>query len=143
LAITPLSGSPSQLTVTTMGKESASATIRNSHEARNLPTIACQPATGIVSNSSIVPSRRSSDHRRIPAAGTRNRNSHGSQLKNAASEASPRSKKPPKAKVKNPESKRKIKRNTYATGDSKYDASSRFATVPISDQGFLKPPRPG
>jgi len=33
-------------------------------------------------------------------------------LKNAAREASPRSKKPPKVKVKNPESKRKITRNT-------------------------------
>ena len=107
-----MSGSPSQLAVATIGKESASATTRNSHEARNLPTIACQAATGIVSRSSIVPSRRSSDHRRIPAAGTRNRNSHGSQLKNAAREASPRSKKPPKVNVKKPESRRKITRNT-------------------------------
>src|SRR2546426_2589169 len=91
--------------------------MRNSHEARNLPTIACQAAIGIVSKSSIVPSRRSSDHRRIPAAGTRNRNSHGSQLKNAAREASPRSKKPPKVKVKKPESRRNMTRSEEHTSE--------------------------
>jgi len=35
--------------------------------------IACQVVTGIVSSSSIVPSRRSSDHSRMPTAGTRKR----------------------------------------------------------------------
>ena len=112
MTITPLSGLPSQLTVIHTGKVSASASVRNSHDARNLPTIACQVVTGIVSNSSIVPSRRSSDHSRMPAAGTRNRYSHGCHVKNDTREASPRSKKLPTVNVKNPVSSRKMTRNT-------------------------------
>ena len=85
---------------------------RKSHEARNLPTIACQVVIGKVSSSSIVPLRRSSDHSRIPTAGTRKRNSHGIHMKKAPSEASPRSKNAPKVNVKNPASSRKMTMNT-------------------------------
>jgi hypothetical protein len=77
---------------------------RNAQDARN--------ATGIVSSSSIVPERRSSDHRRMPTAGTSTRNSHGCQAKNAARLASPRSKKLPTVKVKKPVSSRNMTRNT-------------------------------
>jgi hypothetical protein len=52
------------------------------HAARNLPTTACHIVTGKVSSNSIVPLLRSSDHRRMPTAGTRNRYSHGWKLKN-------------------------------------------------------------
>ena len=45
--MTPLSGSPSQLTVMTPGKVSASASARKSHDARNLPTIACHAVIGM------------------------------------------------------------------------------------------------
>ena len=55
------------------GNVSASATVRKSHDARNFPTIACHGVIGMVSSNSIVPSRRSSDHIRIPTAGTRKR----------------------------------------------------------------------
>ena len=108
----PLSGAPSQLTVIQTGKVSTSASPRNAHDARNLPTMACQVVSGMVSSSSIVPSRRSSDHSRLPTAGTRNRYSQGCQVKNDTSEASPRSKKLPMVKVKNPVSSRKMIRNT-------------------------------
>jgi hypothetical protein len=57
----------------TAGKVSASATPMKIHDARNLATIACQGATGIVSRSSSVPERRSSAHRRMPTAGTSTR----------------------------------------------------------------------
>ena len=46
---------------------------RNSQLARNFPTIACHAVIGIVSKSSIVPTRRSSAQSRIPTAGTRNK----------------------------------------------------------------------
>ena len=50
---------------------------------------------------------------RMPAAGTRNRYSHGCQLKNGReSEASPSSKNPPSMKVKKPLSSRKMTMNT-------------------------------
>src|SRR5512145_2766045 len=123
----PLSGSPKILTVRIAGNVSASA--RNSHEARNLATIACQVATGMVSRSSSVPERRSSAQSRMPTAGTSTRYSHGCQPKNAARLASPRSKKLPAVKVKKPVRSRKITRNTYATGEVKYAQSSRFAIV--------------
>ena len=71
--IWPLSGSPSQLTVSTTGKVSARPMARNSQEERNLPTIASHGLIGIVSRNSIVPERRSSDHRRMPIAGTSTR----------------------------------------------------------------------
>jgi len=60
-------------TVSTVGKVSASATARKIQLARNLATIACQVATGIVSSSSIVPERRSSAQTRMPTAGTSTR----------------------------------------------------------------------
>ena len=75
--MTPLSGLPSQFTVSQIGKVSTRAMARKIHEARNLPRIACHGVTGNVSSSSIVPIRRSSDHSRMPTAGTRNRKSHG------------------------------------------------------------------
>src|SRR5688572_12767267 len=117
--MTPLSGSPNKLTVIHTGKVSARASAKNSHEARNLPTIACQVVTGNVNNSSIVPKRRSSAHSRIPAAGTKNRYSQGCHVKKETSEASPRSKKLPTVKVKNPVSSKKMTRKTYATGEVK------------------------
>src|SRR3978361_138910 len=117
--MTPLSGLPSQLTVSQTGNVSASARIRNNHEARNLPTIACQVVIGIVSSNSSVPRRRSSDHSRMPAAGTRNRYNHGCHVKKDTKDASPRSKKLPTVKVKKPVSSRKITRNTHTTGEVK------------------------
>src|SRR3954468_11910316 len=56
----PLSGEPSTLTVITAGNVNTSASAMNSHEARNLPTIACQWAIGRGKSSSRVPGRRSS-----------------------------------------------------------------------------------
>jgi hypothetical protein len=100
------------LTVIQTGKVSTRARPRKSQLARNLPTMACQGAMGMVKSSSIVPRRRSSAHRRMPAAGTRNRYSQGCQMKNEISEASPRSKNPPAMNVKNPFMSRKITRNT-------------------------------
>ena len=61
------------LTVIQTGKVSTSAKAKNSQEAKNFPTIACQGVIGIVSRSSMVPMRRSSDQSLIPTAGTRNR----------------------------------------------------------------------
>src|SRR5262252_6873151 len=110
--MTPLSGSPSQFTVSHTGNVSTKAIAMNTHDARNLPTIACHGVTGNVSNNSTVPLRRSSDHRRMPTAGTRNRNSHGSHIKNEPSEASPRSKNAPNVKVKNPANNRKMTMKT-------------------------------
>ena len=104
--MTPLSGLPSQLTVSQIGNVSTMAMARKIHEARNLPRIACHGVTGNVSSSSIVPLRRSSDHSRMPTAGTRNRKSHGIHMKNAPRDASPRSKNAPKVKVKKPASRR-------------------------------------
>ena len=69
----PLSGLPSTLAVITTGKVSASAIARKAHDARNLATIASHAFTGMVSSSSIVPERRSSDHTRMPTAGTSTR----------------------------------------------------------------------
>ena len=96
------------------GKVRNSANARNSHEARNFPTIACHAVIGMVSSSSMVPSRRSSDHNLIPTAGTRKRNSHGCQMKNVTSDAWPKSKKGarPTMKVKNPLSSKKMTRKT-------------------------------
>src|SRR3546814_5849740 len=54
----------------------------NAHAARNLPSTACHWVTGKVSSSSMVPVRRSSAHRRIDTAGTRNRYSTGCSRKN-------------------------------------------------------------
>src|SRR6185295_18949989 len=127
----PLSGVPSRLTVITAGKVSTSATARNAQEARNLATIACHGAIGIVSSSSIVPERRSSAQTRMPTAGTSTRKSHGCQPKKAARLASPRSKKLPAVKVKKPVRSRKMTRNTYATGLVKYAYSSRLVIVQI------------
>jgi hypothetical protein len=42
----------------------------------------------------------------MPTAGTRKRKSHGIHMKNAPSDASPRSKNAPKVKVKKPASRR-------------------------------------
>jgi hypothetical protein len=56
-----------------MGKVSASAMPMNSHAARNLPVTACHNVTGWVSSNSMLPLRRSSDHRRMDTAGIRNR----------------------------------------------------------------------
>src|SRR3954469_463912 len=131
----PLSGSPRMLTVITAGKVSKSATARKIQLARNLATIACHGATGSVSSSSIVPERRSSAHTRIPTAGTSTRYTHGCQPKNAARLASPRSKKLPAVKVKKPVSKRKMTRNTYATGLVKYAYSSRLVMVQMVFMG--------
>src|SRR6185436_17504201 len=127
----PLSGSPSRLTVTQVGKVSASASARKIHEAWNFATIACQGATGSVSSSSIVPERRSSAHTRMPTAGTSTKYTHGCQPKNAARLASPRSKKLPAVKVKKPVRSRKMTRITYATGLVKYAYSSRLVIVQI------------
>ena len=75
--------------------------------------MACAAVTGMVRSSSRVPTRRSSAHRRMPAAGTRNKYNHGCQLKKGReSEASPSSKNPPSMKVKKPLRSRKMTMNT-------------------------------
>src|SRR6476646_4115379 len=127
----PLSGSPRMFTVMIAGKVRRSATARKIQLARNLATIACQVATGMVSRSSIVPERRSSAQTRMPTAGTSTSMSQGCQPKKLARLASPRSKKLPAVKVKKPVSSRKMTRNTYATGLVKYAYSSRLVMVQI------------
>ena len=57
----------------TAGKVRSNATARKIQLARNLATIACHVATGMVRSSSIVPERRSSAHTRMPTAGTSTR----------------------------------------------------------------------
>ena len=57
----------------TLSAHGASAMARKAQEARYMPRIACQVVTGMVSSSSSVPARRSSDQRRMPAAGTSTR----------------------------------------------------------------------
>src|SRR6266404_3093206 len=103
------------------GKVRNSASAKNSHEARNFPTMACQAVIGMVNSSSRVPCRRSSDHNRIPTAGTRKRNIHGCQMKKVTNDAWLNLKKgaPPTMKVKNPLNSKKITRKTYATADEK------------------------
>ena len=71
--MTPLSGSPSQLTVSHIGKVSRSAIPAKTQAARNLPSTAAKVVVGSVISSSIVPVRRSSAHSRMAIAGTRNR----------------------------------------------------------------------
>ena len=68
----------------------------------------------MVNSSSIVPRRRSSDHNLIPTAGTRKRNSQGSQMKKVTNDACWNSKNGarPTMKVKNPLSRRNIVRKT-------------------------------
>ena len=74
----------------------------------------CHEVIGMVSSSSNVPCRRSSDHSRIPTAGTKNKNNHGCQRKNVVSDAWPNSKNGarPTMKVKNPPNRRNITRKT-------------------------------
>ncbi|MNY62866.1 hypothetical protein D3C86_1997490 [compost metagenome] len=68
----------------------------NAQAARNLPPTASLRVIGRVISSSMVPLLRSSAHRRMASAGTRNRYSHGWKLKNDARSAWPRSKKLPR-----------------------------------------------
>jgi hypothetical protein len=68
-----LSGRPSQLTVSQIGKVSTSAMPTNSQAAQNLPSTAWTVVTGWVIRNSIVPVLRSSAQSRMPTAGTRNR----------------------------------------------------------------------
>src|SRR5271166_2098219 len=83
----------------TNGKVSSKAMAQNAQAARNLPSTACHCVTGSVSSSSIVPSRRSSAHRRMVIAGTSSRNTQGRKLKNGSRSAWLRSKKPPTLNV--------------------------------------------
>src|SRR5271166_4771866 len=78
----------------TNGKVSSKAMAQNAQAARNLPSTACHCVTGSVSSSSMVPSRRSSAHRRMVIAGTSSRNTQGRKLKNGSRSAWLRSKKP-------------------------------------------------
>jgi len=60
-----------------IGKVSAKPSAAQAHAARNLPITACHSVIGCVIRSSMLPLRRSSDHRRIEMAGIRNRYSQG------------------------------------------------------------------
>src|SRR5215469_11550716 len=99
------------------GNVSVRQSPRNAHDAKNFPTIACQMVTGLVSNSSMVPTRRSSAQSRIPTHGTKKRYSHERHMKKESRFAWPRSKKLPVVNVRNPVNKRNMTINTYATGD--------------------------
>ena len=79
-----------------IGKVSASAMAQNAHAARNLPTTVAHNGIGRVSSSSMDPCRRSSAHSRIEIAGTRNRYSHGWNMKNGRRSACARTKKFPR-----------------------------------------------
>ena len=92
---------------------------QNAQAARNLPTTAWVWVIGNVSSSSIVPSRRSSAHRRMVIAGTSSRKTQGMKVKNGFRSAWPRSKKLPRLKVSAPCRTRKITMNTDATGVAK------------------------
>ncbi len=81
--------------------------------------MACHAVIGLVSSSSMVPTRRSSAHNLMPTHGTRNRYSQGCHMKKASRLAWPRSKKLPAMNVKNPANRRKMTMKTYATGDEK------------------------
>ena len=106
-------------TVMTNGKVSSRAMMQNAQAARNLPITACAWVIGSVSNSSIVPSRRSSAQSRMVMAGTSSRNTHGMKLKNGTRSAWSRSKKLPRLKVSTPCKARKMTMNTTATGVAK------------------------
>ena len=54
-----------------MGNVNASASAKNAQAASHLPRIACPGVTADVNSNSIVPSRRSSAHRRMATAGTK------------------------------------------------------------------------
>ena len=75
--MTPLSGSPSTLTVIHMGNVNVRAMPVNPHAARYLPSTASEVEIGSVIKISIVPVLRSSAHNRMAMAGTSMRYSHG------------------------------------------------------------------
>ena len=95
------------------------ATMRKTHDAKNLPIMACHTVTGKVSSNSMVPRRRSSDQSRIPTAGTKKIKSHGIQLKKDDKEASFMLKNPPNVNVKIPERIKYAIKNTNAKGEPK------------------------
>ena len=71
--MTPLSGWPRMLTAMTKGNVSSRAMAQNAQAARNFPSTAWPWVMGRVSNSSMVPRRRSSAQRRMVIAGISSR----------------------------------------------------------------------
>jgi len=67
--IGPQSGSPTTATMIGNASVRSSVTSRNPSAAKYLPRITPESRTGIVTSSSSVPERRSSDSRRIETAG--------------------------------------------------------------------------
>src|SRR4051812_43349081 len=92
--MTPQSGEPRYAVVSAIGKLKRMANARKAHAAKNFPNTADSVVIGRVNKSSTVPVRFSSDHKRMPAAGIRKRNSHGCQKKNVSRLATPPLKKP-------------------------------------------------
>jgi hypothetical protein len=99
--------------VIAIGKLRTTASARNAHPARNLPTTASSVVTGSVKRSSAVPDRFSSDQSRIPTEGTMKRKSHGKKPKYASRLATPPLKNPPnRENASATETRRNATRNT-------------------------------